>query len=110
MKDINGWRGPHRIGLRTELTLDHLLASSALPLLFPAVKIGTQFYGDGAVRQLAPTSTALHLGARRLLVIGVSGNKERKADQELPQDPPGLMHILGHIINSAFVDTLENDP
>lgn len=109
MKGINGWRGPHRIGLRTELTLDHLLASSALPLLFPAVKIGTQFYGDGAVRQLAPTSTALHLGARRLLVIGVSGNKERKADQELPQDPPGLMHILGHIMNSAFVDTLEND-
>ena len=109
MKGINDWHGPHRIGLRTKLTLDHLLASSALPLLFPAVKIGTQFYGDGAVRQLAPTSTALHLGARRLLVIGVSGNKERKADQELPQDPPGLMHILGHIMNSAFVDTLEND-
>lgn len=109
MKGIDDWRGPHRIGRRTNLSLDHLLASSALPLLFPAVRIGKQFYGDGAVRQLAPTSTALHLGARRLLVIGVSGNKESKLDQEFQQDPPGLMDIFGHIMNSAFVDTLEND-
>ena len=109
MKGIDDWRGPHRMGIRTTLTLEHLLASSALPLLFPAVKIGSQFYGDGAVRQLAPTSTALHLGARRLLVIGVSGNKGTTEDQELPSEAPGLMNILGHIMNSAFVDTLEND-
>lgn len=70
MKGINDWRGPQRIDIRTKLTPDHLLASSALPLLFPAVKIGTQFYGEGTIRQLAPARTALHPGARRPMVLG----------------------------------------
>ncbi len=108
-EDIKDWTGPHRIGVRTKLTHKHLLASSAIPVIFPAVQIGDQYYGDGAIRQLAPTSPALHLGARRILVIGVSGNRTKPplADQQAEQ--PGLAQILGHIMNSAFVDTLEND-
>ncbi|MBL4890415.1 MAG: patatin-like phospholipase family protein, partial [Rhizobiaceae bacterium] len=75
MKGLADWEGPHRIGRRDLINHSHLMASAALPALFPAVKIGNQFYGDGSVRQLAPTSTPIHLGATRLLVVGVSGNR-----------------------------------
>jgi len=110
IKGIENWHGPHRIGVRTELNLSHLLASSAIPIIFPAVQIGDQYFGDGSVRQLAPTSTAIHLGARRLLAIGVSGNRSSPTPElDAMQDQPTLTHILGHIMNSAFVDTLEND-
>ena len=109
IKNIENWQGPHRIGVRTELGLKHLMASAAIPVIFPAVKLGTQYFGDGAIRQLAPTSTALHLGARRLLVIGVSGNRIKATVNEEMTEQPSLSQILGHILNSAFVDTLEND-
>ncbi|MEQ8313882.1 MAG: patatin-like phospholipase family protein [Gammaproteobacteria bacterium] len=109
MQGIEDWSGPHRIGRRSELGLDHLMASSAIPLIFPPVKIGPQYYGDGAIRQLAPTSTALHLGARRLLAIGVSGNRTTQPLEEEMSEPPGLWQMVGHLLNSAFVDTLEND-
>ncbi len=109
VKGLTDWEGPHRIGRRAELTLDHLMASSAIPVLFPAVRIDDQYYGDGAIRQLAPTSTALHLGARKIFVIGVSGNRTKKPLEDSQTEPPSLQQILGHILNSAFVDTLEND-
>ena len=109
IKNIENWQGPHRIGVRTELGLDHLMASAAIPVIFPAVKLGAQYFGDGAIRQLAPTSTALHLGARRLLAIGVSGNRIKAPLEDEMTEQPSLSQILGHILNSAFVDTLEND-
>ncbi len=109
VKGIEDWEGPHRIGRRAMLTLDHLLASSAIPVMFPAVKIDDQYYGDGAVRQLAPTSTPLHLGARRILAIGVSGNRTKRPLEDQMIDHPTLLQLLGHLLNSAFVDTLEND-
>ena len=109
IKSIDDWTGPHRLGRRATLQLQHLMASSAIPIVFPSVQIDDQYYGDGAVRQLAPTSTAIHLGARRLLAIGVSGNRSKPPAEALQQEAPGLMHIIGHILNSAFVDTLEND-
>ncbi len=109
VQGVEDWEGPHRIGRRTRLGLDHLMASSAIPVFFPAVQIGEQFYGDGAVRQLAPTSPALHLGAQRLFVIGVSGNRTAAPLADPEDESPNLSRILGHIMNSAFVDTLEND-
>ena len=109
VKGLHDWEGPHRIGRRAELGIHHLMASSAIPIVFPAVKIGDQFFGDGAIRQLAPTSTALHLGARKLLAVGVSGNRTKKPLEDSQPEPPSLQQILGHILNSAFVDTLEND-
>lgn len=112
-QSVNGkkdWRGPHRVGRRATLKLQHLMASSAIPIIFPAAKIDDQYYGDGSVRQLAPTSTAIHLGARRLLAIGVSGNRTgAPAEADYLHGQPSLAQILGHIMNSAFVDTLEND-
>jgi len=109
IKGIKNWRGPHRIGVRTQLTPKHLLASAAIPIVFPAVKIGKQYFGDGAIRQLAPTSTALHMGARKMFVIGVSGNRTVQPREEELTSHPSLSQIIGHILNSAFVDTLEND-
>lgn len=109
VKGIEDWRGPHRKGVRSELTLNHLMASSAIPTIFPAVRIDQEYFGDGAIRQLAPTSTALHLGARKVLAIGVSGTRSKADALERPEEHPSLSQIVGHILNSAFVDTLEND-
>lgn len=109
VKGLQDWEGPHRIGRRSNILLDHLMASTAIPVLFPPRKIGNQYFGDGAVRQLAPTSTALQLGARRILAIGVSGNRTQAPLQDTESEVPSLSKVLGHILNSAFVDTLEND-
>jgi NTE family protein len=106
---IEDWVGPHRKGKRTRLNIKHLMASSAIPTIFPAVRIDDEYFGDGSIRQLAPTSTALHLGARKILAIGVSGT--RNSQHQVQQEPkhPSLSQIVGHILNSAFIDTLEND-
>ena len=109
VKGLKDWEGPHRIGRRSQITHSHLLASAALPVLFPSVKIGNQFYGDGAVRQLAPTSTPIHLGATRLLAVGVSGNRTKAPLENKMTEAPPLSQIIGHMLNSAFVDTLDND-
>ena len=105
VKGLKDWEGPHRIGRRSQIIHSHLLASSALPILFPAVKIGNQFFGDGAVRQLAPTSTPIHLGATRLLAVGVSGNRNKAPLENKMTEAPSLSQIIGHMLNSAFVDT-----
>src|SRR5690606_36981721 len=73
--DLQGWNRYRRLGVPTQLRLEHLLASSAIPTIFPAVRINREYFGDGALRQLAPMSPALHLGADSLFVIGVSGNR-----------------------------------
>lgn len=109
VEGIEDWSGPHRIGRRTRLGLAHLMASTAIPIIFPAVNIDSQCFGDGAMRQLAPTSTARRLGARRILVIGVSGNRTMEPLEDEMTGQPSLWQIMGHIMNSAFVDALEND-
>src|SRR5476651_2532113 len=110
---IDSWLRHRRIGLPTQLTVEHLLASSAIPLLFAPVKIDQEYFGDGAVRQSAPISPALHLGANRVLVVGVSGNP-RGNDPSNPTrtftgQEPTLAQIGGHMLNSTFIDSLESD-
>ena len=111
---IDGWLRHRRIGMPTPLTIEHLLASSAIPLLFAPVKIGEEYFGDGAVRQSAPISPALHLGANRVLVVGVSGNPRGPDVQDSPlrqfsAQQPTLAQIGGHLLNSTFIDSLESD-
>ena len=110
------WRRYRRLGLPVELGHDHLLASAAIPLLFPPVRLGEEFFGDGAVRQSAPISPALHLGARRVLVIGASafplaGRPERRRTEAAwgGPNPPSLAQMGGHLLNSTFIDRLEAD-
>lgn len=109
--DLNGWSRYRRSGVATQLRLEHLLASSAIPTVFPAVRINREYFGDGALRQLAPISPALHLGADALFLIGVSGNRSSpKADRRVPhRHSPSMGQIVGHLFNSAFVDALEGD-
>ncbi|HWV14044.1 MAG TPA: patatin-like phospholipase family protein [Cellvibrio sp.] len=109
--DIKSWNRYRRMGISTSMRLEHLIASSAIPTIFPAVRIGREYFGDGALRQLAPISPALHLGADSLFVVGVSGNRTSpKANKRLPlKHSPSMGQIVGHLFNSAFVDSLEGD-
>lgn len=111
---IQPWLRHRRVGVATDLTVEHLLASSAIPLLFAPVRLGDEFFGDGAVRQSAPISPALHLGASRVLVVGVSGNPQRPlpplpATRVFSGQQPSLAQIGGHMLNSTFIDSLEDD-
>lgn len=110
-ESIEGWKRYRRGGIPTQLRLEHLLASSAIPTIFPAIRIDREYFGDGALRQLAPISPALHLGAESLFVIGVSGNRSAaKPNKRLPaKHSPSMGQIVGHLLNSAFVDSLEGD-
>ncbi len=106
---IQPWQRTRRRGERAAIDVEHLLASSALPVLFQAQKVGHNYYGDGAMRQLSPISPALHLGANRVLVIGVSGQKQRQFQRQDAGPYPSMAQILGHVLDSVFVDTLESD-
>ncbi|EKF75235.1 hypothetical protein A11A3_04625 [Alcanivorax hongdengensis A-11-3] len=106
--ELQEWTRARRLGKRSHIGVQHLLASAAIPILFPAEKVDGGFYGDGALRQLAPVSPALHLGASRLLVIGVSGNASAHHQRRL-SGYPSMAQVLGHVLNSIFVDTLEGD-
>lgn len=111
---IDPWLRHRRVGVPTRLSLQHLLASTSIPLLFPPVKINREYFGDGAVRQSAPISPALHLGATRVLVVGVSGlSRDEDANAAIVRPhavkPPSLAQIGGHLLNSTFIDSLEGD-
>ena len=106
---LQPWERSRRIGVRTQLSIDHLMASSAIPTLFPAYPIDDGFYGDGALRQLKPISPALQLGASRVFVIGVSDNPRHREPHQLIKHSPSIAQIIGHMFNSAFIDSIESD-
>jgi NTE family protein len=109
-EELNGWRRARRVGMPAEIGLEHLLASSAIPGMFPAVPLHREYFGDGSVRQLAPISPALHLGADRIMVVGVGeriGRPRRTAEGNI--QPPSVAQMAGHLLDSAFLDTLEGD-
>lgn len=108
-KTLTPWRRARRRGEPTRIAVDHLMASSSLPILFPAYQVGHDYYGDGAMRQQYPLSPALHLGADRILVVGVSGEAESTSTRQVAGPYPSMAQILGHVLNSVFVDTLEGD-
>ncbi|MSQ73793.1 MAG: patatin-like phospholipase family protein [Betaproteobacteria bacterium] len=104
------WQRTQRIGAAMPLRVEHLMASSALPFIFPAVKINREFFGDGSMRQIAPISPALHLGADRVLVVGTG---RQSTAGEMPRvrsnQYPSLAQIAGHALNSIFLDSLNVD-
>jgi NTE family protein len=110
VKSLLPWRRTGRVGVAMDINIHHLLASAALPFIFPATLIHREYFGDGSMRQTAPISPALHLGATRVLVIGVTANgnipqPERSEDGEYPS----LARIAGHVMNSIFLDSMEVD-
>lgn len=106
---LTNWQHLRRAGKRMKINADHLMASSAIPMVFPAVKIQHQYYADGAVRQLSPISPALHLGADKIMVIGVSGSTHRPAYTAVDEDYPSPGKVMGHMLNAAFLDSMDSD-
>ena len=105
---IEGWKKTRRLGLPTSLQHKHLMASSAIPAVFPAIRINREYFGDGAVRQSAPLSAPLEMGAEKILVIGVSGNEDEI--ERLPTvHSPSIAQVFGHMLNSAFIDAMDED-
>lgn len=102
------WRRVQRIGIRSRIGVDHLLASSAIPFIFPATKIHREYFGDGSMRQLAPISPAIHLGAERILIVG-AGRKTTFQERRRVDNHPSLAQIAGHALSSIFLDSLAVD-
>jgi NTE family protein len=103
-----GWERNQRIGAAVTLKLEYLLASSSLPFIFPAVKVHREWFGDGSMRQIAPISPALHLGADRVLVVG-TGRQTKDTARSRSSVYPSLAQIAGHALNSIFLDSLSVD-
>lgn len=106
---VQPWQRARRIGVSTFIEAKHILASSAIPFIFPAVKINREYFGDGSMRQIAPISPALHLGAVRVLVIGTGQTDENQPSRTKVDDYPSLAKIAGHAMDSIFLDSLEVD-
>ena len=107
------WVRSQRVAAPAELGVAHLLASSAIPFVFPAAELGIdgrrEWFGDGSMRQTAPLSPAIHLGAQRLLVIGAGRVHEPPGRQVENTGYPSLAQIAGHALSSIFLDALTAD-
>ncbi|MDH3419729.1 MAG: patatin-like phospholipase family protein [Gammaproteobacteria bacterium] len=107
---LQPWARVRRVGRAERIGVEHLMASAAVPFVFSPVKIGGEYYGDGAMRQRAPLSPAVHLGADRILVIGV---RDERPDQEPTDDTvgemPTLAHLAGYMLDTLFMDGLYAD-
>lgn len=109
-REISGWERPNRRSVQTQLSIDHVMASAALPLLFPAVRLGNSWFGDGGMRLSAPLSPALHLGASRILAISTRYRRSRaEADEAAVVGYPPPAQIAGKLMNSIFLDALDED-
>ncbi len=110
LEDLKPWARVRRIGRPAEITVEHLLASAAVPFVFSPVQIGGEFYGDGAMRHRAPLSSAIHLGAERMLVIGV---RDEHPDPEplegAPVEMPNFALLAGYMLDTLFMDGLYAD-
>ena len=105
---IPPWRRARRIGYPTKIGLPHILASSAIPLIFSAVKINNEYYGDGSMLQIAPISSTLRMGADRVLIVGAR-SQTPDLSRINSEEYPSLAQIAGHVLNSIFIDSLEVD-
>ncbi len=109
-ESLQPWERVRRVGQPDEITLDHLMASIAVPLVFPPVMIGREYFGDGAMRQATPLSPAVHLGAERLLVIGVRDEGPEPAPGRSDMTPyPSIGRIAGYVLDALFMDGLSQD-
>jgi NTE family protein len=103
-----GWERTRRLGRNTELGLEHLMASIAVPYVFPPARIGKEWFGDGAMRQATPLSPAVHLGADRILVIGIR-DELGGAEPDEADEPPSFAQIAGYMLDTLFMDGLYSD-
>jgi NTE family protein len=104
------FEGPNRRSERTHFTVEHVLASAALPFVFPAVRIGNEWHGDGGIRLAAPLSPAVHLGARRIIAMS-TGYQRTAAEESTPSVSgyPPAAQILSQMVNAVFLDAIDED-
>jgi NTE family protein len=108
--DIETWKRPLRRGVREPLTIDHIMASASLPVVFPAVRIGKHWFGDGGIRLSAPLSPALHLGATRMLAVSTHyGKTVSEANEPETAGYPPPAQILGQLMDAIFLDVMDED-
>ena len=107
-ESVEMWRRKQRASASVRLGVDHLMASSAIPFIFPANWVNREFFGDGSMRQTAPVSPAIHLGAGRILVVGC-GFREANAQRLVDRRYPSLAQVAGHAMASIFLDSLHTD-
>lgn len=109
-RDLKPWHRTRRIGQPVDITLDHIMGSVALPVIFPAVQIGREYFGDGSLRQSAPLSPVVHLGAERVLVVAVRNEQPNRLPLEGEQVPyPSLGQIAGYLLDTLFMDSIYGD-
>ncbi|MGQ0765754.1 MAG: patatin-like phospholipase family protein [Gemmatimonadota bacterium] len=109
-RNITTWERPRRRSVNVSLEVEHVMASSALPLFFPAVRVGDEWFGDGGVRLTAPLSPALHLGASRVITISTrhpATTVEASAPQLTGYPPPA--QVLGVLYDAVFLDVIDQD-
>ena len=108
--DIPQWERAHRKSIDAKLDMRHVMASAALPIFFPAIKIGRQWFGDGGLRLTAPLSPAIHLGADRIVAISTRYPRTRaEADQPAVSGYPPPAQIIGGLFNAIFLDLFDAD-
>lgn len=107
--DQEPWQHPQRVGSHVALKPEHVLASMAIPFLFPAVKIHREYFGDGMMRELTPLSPAVQLGARRILIIGTGRMASKEGDRIQDKRYPTLATISGHVLSGIYIDSLSAD-
>ena len=109
-RNFDVYEGPNRRVALTKFTIEHILASAALPFVFPAVRIDDEWHGDGGIRLAAPLSPAVHLGARR--IIAMSTGYQRTLDEAstpVVTGYPPAAQILGQLLNAVFLDVIDED-
>ena len=106
---VDEWSRVRRAGVRRRIDIEVLMASAAIPFFFPAGTVDGDYYGDGAMRQLAPLSPAVHLGANRLLVVGTRAEAAASPADGSTDRPPSPGHLLGFALDSLFTDGLSID-
>lgn len=106
--DLSESRNRH--SAQTQITVEHVLASASLPFVFPAVRIGSEWHGDGSIRLAAPLSAAVHLGARRIIAMS-TGYQRTDAEATTPvvDGYPPAAQILGQLLNAIFLDVIDED-
>ena len=107
--EVTPWRRARRIGCPAQIGIEHLMASSAIPLVFKAIMIHREYFGDGSMRQIAPISAALHMGADRMFIVGSRNQPQQSPPRVKTEDYPSVAQVAGHVLNSIFLDTLEAD-
>jgi NTE family protein len=105
---VHAWNRTRRIGLPESIQVEHILASAALPFLFPAQLINKEYYGDGGLRMIAPLSPAIHLGAEKILVIGTRDENPIPTPTEIPEYP-SMGALGGYMLDTIFMDTMMAD-